>query len=153
MFTDVPDRGHDISALRDEKEREAGPEKDLDDGIHRCDVGSEDPISTRRNLIPKRLEVFIIQRLQPQRTIEIESVLGLGLPFGFTMWMAGGGVKGGLVHGATDDFGWHAVQDKVYVHDLHATIPHLIGLDHERLTCRHYRLTDVAGHVVKGILV
>ncbi len=77
-------------------------------------------------------------------------------PFGFTMWLAGGGVKGGLVHGATDDFGWHAVQDKVHVHDLHATILHLMGLDHERLTYRYagreYRLTDVAGHVVKEIL-
>jgi hypothetical protein len=78
-------------------------------------------------------------------------------PFGFTMWLAGGGVRGGLVHGATDDFGWHAVHDKVHVHDLHATILHLMGLDHERLTYRYagrdYRLTDLAGHVVKEILV
>ncbi len=77
-------------------------------------------------------------------------------PFGFTMWLAGGGVKGGIVHGATDDFGWHAVQDKVHVHDLHATILHLLGLDHERLTYRYggrdYRLTDVHGHVVREIL-
>jgi uncharacterized protein (DUF1501 family) len=77
-------------------------------------------------------------------------------PFGFTMWMAGGGVKGGLVHGATDDFGWHAVQDKVHVHDLHATVLHLMGLDHERLTYRYagrdYRLTDVHGHVIKEVL-
>jgi hypothetical protein len=77
-------------------------------------------------------------------------------PFGFTMWMAGGGVKGGIVHGATDDFGWHAVQDKVHVHDLHATILHLMGLDHTRLTYHHagrdYRLTDVYGQVVQGIL-
>jgi len=78
-------------------------------------------------------------------------------PFGFTMWMAGGGVKGGVVHGATDDFGWHAVQDKVHVHDLHATILHLMGLDHEKLTYRYdgrdYRLTDVYGNVVKNILI
>ena len=77
-------------------------------------------------------------------------------PFGFTMWMAGGGVKGGMVHGATDDFGWHAVQDKVHVHDLHATILHLMGLDHTRLTYRYggrdYRLTDVYGNVVQNIL-
>ena len=77
-------------------------------------------------------------------------------PFGFTMWLAGGGVKGGIVHGATDEFGWHAVQDKVHVHDLHATILHLMGLDHERLTYRYggrdYRLTDVHGHVVNQIL-
>jgi hypothetical protein len=78
-------------------------------------------------------------------------------PFGFTMWLAGGGVKGGIVHGATDEYGWHAVRDKVHVHDLHATVLHLMGIDHEKLTYRHagrdYRLTDVFGNVVKGILV
>ena len=77
-------------------------------------------------------------------------------PFGFTMWLAGGGVRGGMAHGATDDFGWHSVQDKVHVHDLHATILHLMGIDHEQLTYRHsgrdYRLTDVHGHVVREIL-
>jgi len=77
-------------------------------------------------------------------------------PFGFTMWLAGGGIKPGMVHGATDDFGWHAVQDKVHVHDLHATILHLMGLDHEKLTYRYggrdYRLTDVHGRVVREIL-
>ena len=57
-------------------------------------------------------------------------------PFGFTMWLAGGGIKGGMTHGATDDFGWHAVQDKVHVHDLHATILHLMGFDHTQLTYR-----------------
>ncbi len=77
-------------------------------------------------------------------------------PFGFTMWMAGGGVRGGMVHGATDDFGWHAEQDKVHVHDLHATILHLMGIHHEKLTYRYggrdYRLTDVYGDVVQNIL-
>ena len=77
-------------------------------------------------------------------------------PFGFTMWLAGGGVKGGMVHGATDEFGWNAVQDKVHVHDLHATILHLMGIDHTKLTFRHagrdYRLTDVSGEVVRPIL-
>ena len=77
-------------------------------------------------------------------------------PFGFTMWMAGGGAKGGHVHGATDDFGWHAVENKVHVHDLHATILHLMGLDHERLTFRFggrdYRLTDVHGKLVRELL-
>ncbi len=77
-------------------------------------------------------------------------------PFGFSMWLAGGGVKGGLAHGATDEFGWHAVENKVHVHDLHATILHLMGLDHEKLTYRFggrdYRLTDVHGRVVKEIL-
>ena len=77
-------------------------------------------------------------------------------PFGFTMWLAGGGVKGGIVHGATDEFGWHAVEDKVHVHDLHATVLHLMGLDHTKLTYRYsgrdYRLTDVSGNVVEAIL-
>ena len=77
-------------------------------------------------------------------------------PDGFTMWLAGGGVKGGLVHGATDDYGFRAVRDKVHIHDLHATILHLLGLDHKRLTFRNagrdFRLTDVAGNVVDAIL-
>jgi uncharacterized protein DUF1501 len=77
-------------------------------------------------------------------------------PFGFTMWMAGGGFKPGTIYGATDDFGYYAVQDKVHVHDLHATILHLLGLDHKRLTYRFsgrdMRLTDVAGELVQGIL-
>ena len=74
----------------------------------------------------------------------------------FTVWMAGGGVKGGIVHGATDEFGSAAVQDKVHVHDLHATILHCLGFDHTKLTYRFngrdFRLTDVAGNVVKPIL-
>ena len=77
-------------------------------------------------------------------------------PFGFTMWMAGGGIRGGMIHGATDDFGWHSVRDKVHVHDLHATILHQMGFDHEKLTYRYggrdYRLTDVHGTVVREIL-
>jgi hypothetical protein len=77
-------------------------------------------------------------------------------PFGFTMWLAGAGIKGGLAYGATDEFGWHAVENKVHVHDLHATLLHLMGLNHERLTYRYagrdYRLTDVHGNVVKAIL-
>ncbi|HZT79771.1 MAG TPA: DUF1501 domain-containing protein [Gemmataceae bacterium] len=76
--------------------------------------------------------------------------------WGFTVWLAGGGVKGGYVHGATDEFGFRAEEDKVHVHDLHATLLHLLGFDHERLTYRHagrdFRLTDVHGSVVKEIL-
>jgi hypothetical protein len=76
--------------------------------------------------------------------------------YGFSMWLAGGGVKGGHVHGATDEFGFAAVENKVHVHDLHATVLHLLGFDHERLTYRYagrdFRLTDVHGHVVKEIL-
>ena len=77
-------------------------------------------------------------------------------PYGFTTLLAGGGVKGGMVHGATDDYGYRAVQGKVHLHDLHATILHLLGINHERLTYRHagrdFRLTDVYGEVVKDIL-
>ncbi|MDV6030170.1 MAG: DUF1501 domain-containing protein [Phycisphaera sp. RhM] len=75
---------------------------------------------------------------------------------GFSMWMAGGGVKGGMTYGETDDFGFRAMVDKMHVHDLHATILHLLGLDHERLTYRHagrdFRLTDVHGRVVDEII-
>jgi hypothetical protein len=75
---------------------------------------------------------------------------------GFTMWMAGGGVKGGVVHGATDEFGFKAVEDLVHVHDLHATILHLLGFDHEKFTYRYagrdYRLTDLYGNVVHDVL-
>ncbi|MFM8985006.1 MAG: DUF1501 domain-containing protein [Planctomycetia bacterium] len=75
---------------------------------------------------------------------------------GFTMWLAGGGVRGGMIHGATDDFGFKAVQDRVHIHDLQATVLHLLGIDHQRLTYRHsgrdFRLTDVHGTVVKAIL-
>ena len=75
---------------------------------------------------------------------------------GFSVWLSGGGVKGGTIHGATDEFGGTAVQDKVHVHDLHATILQLLGFDHEKLTYRYngrdFRLTDVAGKVVKGVI-
>lgn len=75
---------------------------------------------------------------------------------GYTMWMAGGGVKGGYVHGKTDDYGYEAIEGNVHVHDWHATILHLLGLDHERLTYRYagrdMRLTDVKGNVVKDIM-
>jgi hypothetical protein len=76
--------------------------------------------------------------------------------YGFTMWMAGGGVRGGYVHGATDEFGFQAVENKVHVHDLHATILALLGFDHEKLTFRSagrdFRLTDVHGNVVRELI-
>jgi uncharacterized protein (DUF1501 family) len=74
----------------------------------------------------------------------------------FSLWMAGGGVKPGITWGETDEYGYNVVRDPVHIHDLHATLLHLCGVDHERLTYKHqgrnYRLTDVHGHVVKGIL-
>ena len=77
-------------------------------------------------------------------------------PYAFSLWMAGGGVKPGLTYGASDEFGFDAIRDRVHVHDFQATVLHLLGFDHERLTFkhqgRHYRLTDVHGHVVRGVL-
>jgi Protein of unknown function (DUF1501) len=77
-------------------------------------------------------------------------------PYGFTMWLAGGGIKGGTIYGATDDYGYHAIENQVEVHDLHATMLHLLGVDHKRLTYRFggrdMRLTDVHGEIVHGII-
>lgn len=77
-------------------------------------------------------------------------------PYGFTVWLAGGGVKGGMTYGATDEFGFSAIENRVHVHDLHATILYLMGIDHEKLTFRHsgrdFRLTDVSGNVVHDIV-
>ncbi|MFN7805237.1 MAG: DUF1501 domain-containing protein [Planctomycetaceae bacterium] len=76
--------------------------------------------------------------------------------YGFSMWLAGGGARGGYVHGATDEFGFAAVENKVHVHDLHATLLHLLGFDHERLTYRHagrdFRLTDIHGQVIPDLI-
>jgi uncharacterized protein (DUF1501 family) len=77
-------------------------------------------------------------------------------PYGFSMWLAGGGVKGGMTYGSTDDFGFKAAEKPVHVHDLHATVLHLLGIDHTKLTYRYsgrdFRLTDVHGVVLKEIL-
>lgn len=77
-------------------------------------------------------------------------------PFGFTIWMAGGGIRGGTIYGATDDYGYFAIEKKSTIHDLHATMLHLLGVDHKRLTyrfsSRDMRLTDVHGEVMAGIL-
>jgi hypothetical protein len=78
-------------------------------------------------------------------------------PFGFTMWMAGGGIKGGTSYGETDEVGYHAAIDRTSIHDVHATILHLMGIDHERLiyrfSGRDFRLTDVAGKVIHKVIV
>jgi hypothetical protein len=77
-------------------------------------------------------------------------------PFGYTIWMAGGGVKGGMIYGATDDYGYFAVENKLEIHDLHATMLAALGVNHTQLTMRFsgrdMRLTDVHGHVVEEIL-
>jgi hypothetical protein len=93
--------------------------------------------------------------------VEASAVLGRSKgrdhhPNAFTMWLAGGGIKGGIPYGETDELGFHVARDEVHVHDLQATILHCLGLDHERLTYRYqgrdFRLTDVHGHVVQGLL-
>ena len=77
-------------------------------------------------------------------------------PQGFTLLLAGGGVKTGLRYGATDDYGYYAVENKVHIHDLHATMLHLLGMEHTKLTYRYagrdFRLTDVHGTIVQGLL-
>ena len=98
------------------------------------------------------------------RTPAVEIPIGSSAPptgrdhnhHGFSVWLAGGGVKGGYAHGNTDEFGYQAVENRVHVHDLHATMLHLMGFDHEHLVYRHagrdFRLTDVHGHLVKPII-
>ena len=77
-------------------------------------------------------------------------------PYGYSMWMAGAGVKAGTVYGATDEFGYYALEDRMHIHDLHATVLHLLGLNHEKLTYfyagRNFRLTDVQGNVAQKII-
>ncbi len=77
-------------------------------------------------------------------------------PYGYSIWMAGGGVKPGFIYGATDEIGYHAVEDRMHIHDFHATVMHLLGFDHEKLTYnysgRDFRLTDVAGVVAHKII-
>ncbi len=77
-------------------------------------------------------------------------------PFGFTVWLAGGGVKRGTIYGQTDEYGYKAIENKCEMHDLHATMLHLLGMDHKRITFRFggrdMRLTDVHGEVIQGIL-
>jgi Protein of unknown function (DUF1501) len=108
-------------------------------------------------------ETLVIWGGEFGRTPMVESNPALGRKLGrdhhpqaFTMWLAGGGVKPGLTYGTTDELGFHIVEDPVHVHDLQATILHLLGFDHERLTFTHqgrqFRLTDVHGHVVHDIL-
>jgi hypothetical protein len=115
----------------------------------------------RRGLLD---ETLIICGGEFGRTPAVEIPLGSSAPptgrdhnhHGFSVWLAGGGVKGGMAYGNTDEFGYQAVENRVHVHDLHATMLHLMGFDHERLTYRHagrdFRLTDVHGTVVREIL-
>ena len=111
-----------------------------------------------RGLLDETLVVWATEfGRTPMEESRKEEALGRGHQhFGFSMWMAGGGVRPGYTHGATDELGMHAIKDRVSHHDLHATILHLLGLDHERLTFHHnsrdFRLTDVYGNVVHELI-
>lgn len=136
-------------------------------GNHKKNCGETDQASAalvqdlrRRGLLD---DTLVIWGGEFGRTPMVESSAALGRSLGrdhhpqaYTMWMAGGGVKPGISYGATDDLGFHVAKDKVHVHDLQATIMHLLGFDHERLTFPHagrdFRLTDVHGKVVNEIL-
>ena len=90
-------------------------------------------------------------------TVPLQCSASLGSnAVGFTNWLAGGGIKGGVAYGATDEWSFRAVENPTYCYDVHATMLHLLGIDHERLTFRHHgidrRLTDVAGRVISEIL-
>jgi hypothetical protein len=132
-----------------------------DIGLHRQHAGKSDrPIAALLNDLKARGlwdDTLVLWGGEFGRTPTSEGAKGRDHHSrGFSMWLAGGGIKGGHVHGATDELGIDAVKDRVHVHDLHATILHLMGIDHEKLTFRYsgrdFRLTDVHGQVVKGLL-
>jgi hypothetical protein len=113
----------------------------------------------QRGMLDDTLVVFTSEFGRTPFAQSADGVLGQGRDhnqYGFSMWMAGGGLKHGLAYGATDDVGMKAIEKRVHWHDLHATLLHLLGIDHERLTYYHNgiqrRLTDVAGEVIKGVL-
>jgi hypothetical protein len=113
----------------------------------------------QRGLLDDTLVLFTSEFGRTPFAQSAAGVLGVGRDhnqYGFTCWLAGAGLKPGIAYGATDEIGMKAVEDRVHWHDFHATVLHLLGIDHERLTYYHNgiqrRLTDVAGHVVKGIL-
>lgn len=123
-------------------------------------VGSSPDNAPIRNLsdssMPREVQrrrIDLIQTLNHRQLARLEMDQKME---GVIEWMAGGGVKSGITHGATDDFGYYGIEGQVHINDLHATMLHLMGLDHERLTFEHhgrpFRLTDVAGKVVSEIL-
>ena len=135
--------------------------KDLEKGLReRCPDMDKASAALIRDLKRRGLldETLVIWGGEFGRTPVSESGNGRDHnPYGFTMWMAGGGVKPGTVYGATDEFGFKAVDKQVSIHDLHATVLHLLGLDHEKLTYRYagrdFRLTDVYGQVVRDVIL
>jgi arylsulfatase A-like enzyme len=113
----------------------------------------------RRGMLDDTLVLFTSEFGRTPFTQSNAGVLGIGRDhnqYGFSVWLAGAGLKHGIAYGKTDDFGLKAVEHRTHWHDFHATVLHLLGIDHERLTFYHNgiqrRLTNVHGHVVKGIL-
>ena len=130
--------------------------KEIDQPVARVDQGFEAARHARRHADHFRRG---IRPHADRRTATVPAAAQYGRdhnPYGFTTLLAGGGVRGGMTYGATDEFGFKAVENVVHVHDLHATILHQLGFDHEKLTYRYagrdFRLTDVYGRVVKEIL-
>jgi hypothetical protein len=134
--------------------------KDIDDNLRkRCPDMDQAAAALIRDLKRRGMldETLVVWGGEFGRTPVSESGTGRDHnPYGYTMWVAGGGVKGGLAYGATDEFGFKAVENRVSIHDLHATILNQLGMDHTKLTYRYagrdFRLTDVYGEVVKDIL-
>jgi arylsulfatase A-like enzyme len=143
-----------------------GPKEDIRDGLTAKMAATDKPVAALINDLKERgllEDTLIVWGGEFGRTPFREGRTAKGDVLGrdhypdcFTIMMAGGGVKGGFQFGETDEMGFAGVKDKVHVHDLQATIMHLLGFDHERLTYRFqgrdYRLTDVHGHVIKEIL-
>ena len=135
--------------------------KDINDSLRlRCPDMDQAAAALVRDLKRRGLldETIVVWGGEFGRTPVSESGTGRDHnPYGYTMWVAGGGFKGGLAYGATDDFGFKSVENRVSIHDLHATMLHALGLDHTRLTYRYagrdFRLTDVYGEVVRDVLV
>jgi hypothetical protein len=138
----------------------------LDSGLKRYTKISDQPVAAllkdlkRRGLLDETLVVWggeFGRTPLGENRVNFKTVTGRDHhPYSFSMWLAGGGVKGGQTIGETDEIGWSVAKDPVHVHDLHATILHLFGLDHKRLTYRFqgrdFRLTDVSGNVVKQLV-
>ena len=135
-------------------------------GAHGCEFYDQPMAALVKDLKQRGLldETLVVWGGEFGRTPMQENREGIDVPFigrdhhidAYTMWMAGGGIKGGITHGETDPIGFFGIKDQVHVHDLQATILHTLGIDHEKLTyrfqSRDYRLTDVYGKVVKQIL-
>jgi uncharacterized protein (DUF1501 family) len=133
-------------------------DKDLDQRCREMDRGAAALVTDlkRRGLLDETLVVWCGEFGRTPMG-EVRDTVGRNHHIdAFTLWLAGGGVRGGVNHGETDEFGFAPVADRVHVHDLHATMLHLLGLDHKRLTYRfqgrEFRLTDVEGEVVTGLL-